>query len=122
MQNVLALNPSFLYRNNFSRGWRIILRMVWILGIFSVVSLLTLLIVQINSEAAERYSASTYEKKLGEISRENNNLEISSLQSNSLDGILTQIQDLNFEKTERVTYIKVLGGQVVSKKIEVDKK
>ena len=96
--------------------------MVWILGIFSVVSLLTLLIVQINSEAAERYSASTYEKKLGEISRENNNLEISSLQSNSLDGILTQIQDLNFEKTERVTYIKVLGGQVVSKKIEVDKK
>jgi len=57
-----------------------------------------------------------HEKKLDEITKENKNLEINLIKSNSLGDINTQIEEkfneLGFERVNQIHYIRVLESTV----------
>ncbi|MBU3942482.1 hypothetical protein KKA24_00700 [Patescibacteria group bacterium] len=86
-----------------------------ILGALAVLFLLAFYIYQVNAETSEKYSISNYQERISELSRENNNLEINSAQAGSLSSIAESIKELNFEKTEKIEYIKIMDTQVVIK-------
>lgn len=81
---------------------------------FAVVSLLLFLSVyQLNTYAAEIYFISNSEKKIDRLSQENKILEINLAEANSLGNLGNYVQ--NFEKAERIEYIRVLEGTVLAK-------
>lgn len=85
------------------------------LAVISIVAFSVFYIFQINAEVSERYLIQEYEKKTDELSKENKNLEVATTQVASLDKIVEQIASLNFEKTDKIHYIRVLETQVVAK-------
>ena len=91
------------------------LPLFWALGIISIVAFSVFYIFQVNTEVSERYLIQKYEKKINELSKENKNLEVGSAQVTSLDKVIEQIASLNFEKTDKIHYIRVLETQVVAK-------
>lgn len=113
--NTLALNPPFLLRYFLSLNWKINLRIFLVLSVLSIIALLIFYVFQVNAGVSERYLIQGYEEKLSEISKENQNLEISSVQANSLNNITVLIEGLNFEKTDKIYYIRVLDNQIVTK-------
>lgn len=115
VNNILILNPPFIFKGNLSLKWKISSRIFWILSILSIAALLVFYIFQVNAEVSERYLIQKYGKRLAELSIESKNLEISSSQFNSLDNIIVSLEDLNFEKTNKTHYIRVLNNQVVAK-------
>lgn len=90
-------------------------RVFCILGALAVLFLLAFYIYQVNAETSERYSVHEYQKIISDLLKENNNLEINSAQTGSLGSIAESIKELNFEKTEKVEYIKIMDTQVVIK-------
>ncbi len=112
MHNTLILNPSFI---NTSFKWRISLKLFWLLTFLSMVALLTFYIFQVNAAVSERYLIQEYEKRIGEVSKESQNLVISSAQVGSLDKAEELLEALNFEKINKIHYIRVLDTQVVTK-------
>ena len=112
MNNTLILNPSFI---NISFGWKISLKLFWLLSFLSIVALLTFYIFQVNAAVSEGYLIQEYEKKISETSRESQNLVISSAQVGSLDKVEELLETLNFEKINKIHYIRVLDTQVVTK-------
>ncbi len=103
MSNTLTLNLT-----KFSRAF-------WLLGILLIITFLVFYVFQVNAEVSERYLIQEYQKRINEISKENQNLEISSAQISSLDNITLLLQEFNFEKTGKIHYIRVLDTQVVAK-------
>ena len=77
--------------------------------------LLTFYILQINAEVSQQYQVQQYEKKISEISKENQELEIKLTQANSLEQITGFLGVSGFEKVDKIHYIKILDGQVVAK-------
>lgn len=88
---------------------------VWILCLLCAVALLGLYIFQINKMAESSYLIENYEKNLGELTQENKSLEINFAQLNSSENIESLVKNLNFEKVEKIHYIRILGGAVVVK-------
>jgi len=84
-------------------------------GIILIAACLVFYIFQVNKEVSERYLVQQYEKKINELSKENKNLELESAQAASLNKILEQVASLNFEKTDKIHYIRIVGTQVVAK-------
>jgi len=115
MNNTLILNPPFILKSNLSLKWQISLRMFWFLSALLITTLLVFYIFQVNAEVSERYLIQKYETTIAEISKENQNLEISSFQVNSLNNVTSLLENLNFEKIGRIHYIRVLDSQVVTK-------
>jgi len=112
MNNISILNPPFVLK---SLKWPITSRMFWFLSILLLISLLISYIFQVNTEVSERYLIQEYEKKASDVSRENKNLEISSVQLSSLDNITALLENLKFEKTDKIYYIRAIDTQVVTK-------
>jgi len=81
----------------------------------AIIGLSGLYIYLVNSEVSGRYALQEYEKKLSEISKENEKLEVSFLKENSLDNVMAMLDGLGLEKTDKVSYVKVAGSQVVVK-------
>lgn len=115
MINILILNPLFILKRSPFLKWKIILRVFWILSIFSILAFLVFYVFQANAQVSERYLIQKYEKRLSEFSKENKSLGINSVQLNSLNNITTLINELGFEKIDKIHYIRVLDGQVVTK-------
>jgi hypothetical protein len=117
MNNVLSLTLTlpFAAQSQFRLRKRIILGAFWFASVVSVLMLLVLHVFQVNAETAERYAVSKYEVSLNEISKENKKLELASFQANSLAATSVLIQDLGFERAEKIGYIKILDNKVVSK-------
>jgi len=92
---------------------RIDLRVFWLLSILLTITCLVFYIFQVNAEVSERYLTEEYQKRITEISKENQGLEISSAQVNSLDNLTLLLEELDFEKTDKIHYIQVLDTQVV---------
>jgi hypothetical protein len=90
----------------------ITLKLFWFLTALSIVALLAFYVFQINRLVSEIYSIQEYERKISEISTENQNLEISSARTNSLDNIVALVEELNFEKADKIHYIQILDTQV----------
>lgn len=116
MNNSLTINPSFSIKYIFPLNWRLILRIFLVLTFLSISALLFFYIFQVNAEVSERYLIQKYNGELSQILKENQNFEISLVQSNSLDNIITLMEELNFEKANKIHYIRVLGNQVVTTK------
>ena len=114
MNKALALNPPFIIRRLPSH-WSICLRVFWVLSFLAILTLLIFYIFQVNAEVSERYLIQKYDRRLTELSVESKNLEISSSQSNSLGNIILALESLNFEKANKVEYIRILNNQVVAK-------
>lgn len=92
-----------------------IFKLFWIFSILFIITLLFFYIYQVNVEISERYLIQNYNKKLREVSKENQDLEIKEAQTNSLDKIVELLKPLNFEKANKIHYIRILDGQVVAK-------
>lgn len=110
MNNTLILNPSFI---NVSFRWKISLKLFWFLSFLSIVALLAFYIFQVNAAVSERYLIKEYEKRIGEVSRESQNLVISSAQISSLNKVEELLETFNFEEINKIHYIQVLDTQVV---------
>lgn len=91
------------------------LRLFWLFAILLVALFLGLYIYQVNAEISEKYSIKEYKEKISEISKENKILEINSAQVSSLANITNSLAGLNFEKTDKIHYIKIIDAQVVAK-------
>jgi len=84
-------------------------------AVFTVIVLAGLYIFQNNFEIASRYLIDEYTGKIKELSQENKILEIESAQISSLEKISQQISLLNFEKNNKIYYLKVLNTQAIAK-------
>jgi len=115
MNNILILNPPFTLKRSLFLKWPLALRIFGLLSALLIVALLVFYVFQINREVSERYLIQRYENRLIELSKENKNLEISSVQMISLDNILSLLENSDFEKTNKVHYIRILENKVVTK-------
>ena len=78
-------------------------------------TLLVFYIFQVTSLAKETFLLQNYQKRINELARDNENLEIDLAQTNSLEKIGKLAESLNFAKTDKVRYLQLIEGQVVSK-------
>jgi len=110
MNYTLILNPpiSLKFRLN------LILKIFWILNFISILAFLVFYIFQVNALVSETYLIQSYEKKLTDLSRENETLTIISAQVNSLDNIENKILEFGFEKVGKIHYIKI-SEEIVTK-------
>lgn len=108
--NTLILNPPVSIR------YRLVLNLnfLWIIIFISIISLLVIYVFQVNALTYENYLLKNQEKKLTEIKKEKETLEINFSRANSLANIENYFQNhQNFEKTNQLKYIKILESQVV---------
>jgi hypothetical protein len=109
MKSVSILRRAFSFKNKIFRSLFVFL------GFSAIIGLSGLYIYLVNSEVSGRYALQEYEKKLSEVSKENEKLEMSFLKVDSLDNVMAMLDGLGLEKTEKVSYIKVVDSQVVIK-------
>jgi len=115
MNHILILNPSFILRRSLSLKRKLILRIFWISLFISIISLLVLYIFQVNSLTSENYLLKNQERKLTEIKKEKEILEINFSRANSLANIENYLQNQNFKKANQVKYIQILETSIVTK-------
>lgn len=113
MYNALVLNSSFLIRRYLIPRWKFNLKVVWILSFIVIGFLLSFYLSQVIEVTEISFSISNYEKKIATLSKEDKNLEINFSQVNSLANLEAVLNNLNYEKVEKIHYIRVLGEQVV---------
>ncbi len=78
-------------------------------------ALLVFYIFQVNSLTSQIYLFQNQERKLTEIKKENESLEIDFSKANSLVNIENYFKNQGFEKAKRVKYIQILETSVVAK-------
>ncbi len=88
---------------------------VCFLSCLALVGLFSFYIYQINAEVSEKYLIENLQKRAENLSQENKELEISSVEVGSLANIIQVIEQLDFEKTNKVEYIQVVDTQVVKR-------
>ena len=115
MNRTLTLNSSLATNFAFFINLKYILRLFLIFSVLAINAFLVFYIFQINFEVSERHLINKQEKRLNGIVIENQNLEISLIEMNSLDNIIAKVAELNFEKIDKIQYIKVVNGQMVLK-------
>lgn len=113
MNNIIALNSSVA--RPFVVRWRFNTKAFWILGFLLIAPLLIFYIFQVNAVTKTSFLILSYEKKVTLLSQENKNLEINFSQVNSLANLETLLKNSNYEKIDKVHYIRVLEGTVVAK-------
>ena len=90
-------------------------RVFWVITSLVIILFCILSVIQVGFMTKDIYSIRDYQNRIAELSYDNQLLEVSFSQSNSLsnfDGLAT---NLKLEKTDRVQYIHVLDGQVVAR-------
>jgi len=87
----------------------------YIFALILVLALLILFFFQQNTLAKERSLLKDYAKKQASLLGENENLQMYFFEKNRLENIEKISKELNFEKTEKIHYIRVLEGTVVAK-------
>lgn len=108
-----TLNLPNIYSLNI--GWKINFKILGFLGFLLILSLLVFYIYQINEITKTSFAVSGYEQKISKLSQENENLEINFSQTNSLASLEDLLRNSNYEKIEKVYYLRILGGQVAIK-------
>lgn len=109
--NTLILNPPVSIR------YRLVLNLnfLWIIIFISIISLLVIYVFQVNALTYESYLLKNQEKKLTEIKKEKENLEINFSQAHSLANIENYFQEQNFKRTNQVKYLQILETSIVAK-------
>lgn len=83
--------------------------------VFCIFLLSGLYIYQTNVEISDRYLIEDYTKKISTFSKENKVLEISLARAGSLDKLAQVVEPMNFEKIDKIHYIRVLNTQAVAR-------
>lgn len=99
----LVLNPFSIF--SFHVSWQIFSRPVWLLSIALLISLLAFLFFQINNLAQETNSLRNLEQRLKVISQQNENWRTESTKFNHRILVESLIEELNFEKVEKIHFI-----------------
>ena len=109
MNNILTLHPpiSLIFKLKFS------LKLFWIISFILIITLLGLYISQVNHLTYETYQLQNSQKKIDELSFENEILEIKLAKLNSLVNIENLIEKFNFEKADKIHYIQISESQIV---------
>jgi hypothetical protein len=89
------------------------LKALVILTLSLLLSLIVFSIIQFNVYIKETYLLSSYEQELKQLTAEDKILEVNFSRVNSLNNINNYVQ--NFEKAEKIEYLRVLEGMVVAK-------
>lgn len=79
-----------------------------------MLALLVFYIFQVNALTKETHLIQSCEKKLSQLSGENEALEINFSKVNSLTNIENYLQNQNFEKVSQVKYIYILESSVAA--------
>lgn len=80
-----------------------------------ILSLLVFYVFQINKIINESNSVLSSQKKVAELSRKNSDLTAGVFQGNSVKNIEVLAQNLNYQKTNKVHYIQILGSTAIAK-------
>lgn len=88
---------------------------VLLLSFCLILSLLVFYVFQINKIINESNSVLSSQKKVDELSRENSNLIAGVFQGNSVKNIEALAQNLNYQKSNEVHYIQILGSTAIAK-------
>jgi len=91
------------------------LRKFLLFEFFLIVFLLLSILFQTNIITSLEYQIQDFQKKDYEISRKNKSLEIDFAKKNDLRIIEEKIQQLSFEKANKIHYIEIIDGSVVLK-------
>lgn len=110
MTNALILNLPTAIKFKLGLSLKIIKISVFIL----ITSLLVLYIFQVNSLVGENYLLKNQERKLAEIKKEKEILEINFSQVSSLANLETYFQTQDFVKASQVKYIQILEASIVA--------
>jgi len=110
--NILVLNLPILIKRVSLRPS---LKFFLILSSVLIIAFLVSYIFQVNALTFESYQIQNYQKKIENLTRENKILEINSFRMNSLANIKNEIQNLGFQKIDKIHYIQILESQMVSK-------
>jgi len=110
--NILILNPPISIKR---LSLKLNLKFFLILNSILIIIFLISYIFQVNALISESYQIQNYQKKIEKLTSENKILEINSFKMNSLENIENKIQNLGFQKTDKIYYIQILEGQMVSK-------
>ena len=105
----ISIFPRVILKRKFSK------RIFWIFSYLLFIFLLSFYVFQINSLTSNTYLFQSYEKNINEAKEENTKLEIQLAELNSLENLEKLVENLNYERAEKVKYIQVLGGEVVIK-------
>lgn len=106
---------SIVHIPAFNLRWNFALRFAAISAFLFVFSLLIFYIYQINTLTKDSFLLKAKEKELLQIIQKNKNLESLVSKANSLANLEVLLNGLNYEKVEKVYYIRVMAGQVVAK-------
>lgn len=113
MQNISILHFPVLIRPSLK--WVPNAKILCMFSFFTVLVLFIYALFQVNSIVQNTYLLQDYENTLEELSEENSKLGVQFSQLNSLENLEVLIQDLDYEKVNRIKYIRILEGQVVVK-------
>ena len=85
--------------------------------LFSLLLLVSIFtyVFQVNALTQETYLIENYQEEITSYSQESSSLEYKFLQNNSFFEVENIAQELDFEKPQRVSYIEVMGSEVVVK-------
>ena len=109
MSHALILNLGI---RNFSP---LALKLFWVV-LFSIpiAALLIFYILQVNFLTEEIYFLQSYEKKVNQLSGENETLKVNFSKLNSLTRIENYLSNQSFEKVSGVKYIRILESSVAA--------
>jgi len=112
MENFSLSYPLFLIKKislNFN------LKIFLIFEILLIVFLLISALFQTNIITTLGYQLQDFQRKANEISQENKSLEIDFAKINSLKNIEEKVQQLGFEKINKVYYLEIIESSVAAK-------
>ncbi len=113
MNNVLTLSSTLSMIRPLKLGFS--LKIFWLINLLLTFSLLVFYILQVNSLTNETYLIKNYERKLTQISQENETLNIDFSKFYSLANVENYLLNQNFEKAKQTKYIQILENTVVTK-------
>lgn len=92
-----------------------ILKKVQILNLILILILLSLTVFQVGILTNQIYFISQAERKIKQLSKENQILEEEFLSSNSLSTLEDFVKKENLVKAEKIKFIQIFGGTVLAK-------
>ncbi len=115
MNNAISLNPSISIRRHLILGWKINLKLFYILSFSLIIFLSGLCIFQFNQTIKTSYFILNAKNEIAQLSQENKELEINLSKISSLENVEALAKNLNFEKVGKVNYIHIMEERVATK-------
>ena len=112
---IILILPLKLVKKLIFPNWKLAFKVSAVFSFMGAVIMFGFLVFQMNQEASERYLISKYEKKLDQLTKENQTLGVKFSKANAISGASDLAEKLNFEKINQISYIKLTNNKVVKK-------